>query len=109
MTEPSSNDGQPKRMLLVRYPVEQVLPAPEPANFFHFAQLGGDIQLSVGVIDPALAANLSSADEPIAPTIVRRFFLSVTSLRVLQRQVEDIIKKGNIPPLDPDALGEIPE
>ena len=75
-------------------------PMPAPANFFHLAYRGTEIQLLVGYID---AERLSTArrrhadeggDTPVIPIeVVGRFALNPESFAWLKMQIEDLEQK----------------
>jgi hypothetical protein len=79
--------------LVVRYPVNATLPLPASANYFHFARMGYDVQLSVGIIDLArVTGDPQVRAEGIEPTITHRFMMSLGSLVALRTQLEAIVK-----------------
>lgn len=105
-----SNPGPEPQQLTVRYPIEEPnLPLQQPANYVHFAQLGGDFQMSLGVLDPAIAAAARVAGEPIEPHILGRYFLSVNSIQLLHRQVADIMKRAKVEPMDETLIKDVEE
>lgn len=100
--------GSSLHQLTVRYPVNsKELPRHEPANFFHFAGIGNDVQMSIGIVDPVMAANVAPRGQPIEPIISHRVLMSIGSLQLLHRQVNDMVKKLSLPPMDPSSIQDV--
>ncbi|MHB8838566.1 MAG: hypothetical protein ACYC7F_06390 [Gemmatimonadaceae bacterium] len=107
MSESTLGAPTPMR-LIVTYPTNLAdLPPHEPANYFHLAQLGYDIVISIGVVDPLEAGLRQKANEAAEPRITRRLMMSVGSLRVLHRQVSDMMKKSGLEPLGTEEMGDV--
>ena len=93
---PKDVQGTVRGQLQIKIPTQAGGPLPVPANFFHFSQLGGLVQLNVMFLDVTRLSQAMAPDNrkvPFSPEVAGRFVLSLEGLSLLQRQVNDLVKQ----------------
>ncbi len=90
----------------VQLKLNETLPPPQGANFFHLSIARGEVELLVGYADLARivqgARDRASDDDTVevAPEITHRFMLSMAGLIDLRDRIVDVVGASGFPGME---------